>query len=368
MKIAFFYLGQQGGGVALEAYEMAVGLSKRSPVLCVVSSKSDSYNIWVGEAKKNRNFSVIGIETSKSIVRALLASFNLWKFYRIKNRIDKFGPTVIYSHMGHPFEKLIIPHLKCKVIFKGVHDARLHLGEASLKARLINSLSSYRSTHYVVFSEFSKKILVERGVKPELIVTTFLGCLKTLNHPTIADEHTYYRILFFGRMIEYKGIGVLFSALEKVIEVIPNIKMVMAGRGNLSKYSEVISHYQNNLEIYNEWIKDDDIHNYFDDVDFIVAPYIDASQSGVVVLSYSYGKPVIVSNSGGLPEQVKERETGIVISPGDSKALSDAIIRMYADEKRLQEMKKQSLNYSKQLSWEAAANVLYDGLVEKIVR
>lgn len=368
MKIAFFYLGQQGGGVALEAYELAVGLTKKAQVLCIVSSRSDSYDVWTEEAKVNKNFFVIGVTTSKTVSKALLSLFNLGKFYNIKKRIDKFNPSAIYSHMGHPFEKLIIPYLKCKVIFKGIHDARLHLGEASLKARLINSLSSYRPSHYVVFSEFSKKLLVEQGVNPELIVTTFLGCLKSLIHSTIADGHTYYKVLFFGRMIEYKGIGVLFCSLEKVIEEIPNIKLVMAGRGDLSKYSEFINHYQNNLEIHNEWIHDDEIHRYFADVDFVVAPYIDASQSGVVVLSYSYGKPVIVSNSGGLPEQVKEGETGIVIPVGDSKALSNAIISMYADEKKLQDLKKQSWNYSKELSWEAAANVLYDGFVEKIAR
>ena len=139
----------------------------------------------------------------------------------------------------------------------------------------------------------------------------------------------------------------------------------MAGRGDLSKYDEIINHYQNNLEIHNEWILDEEVHKYFEDVDFVVAPYIDASQSGVVVLSYSYGKPVVVSNCGGLPEQVKEGETGIVIPPNDSKALAHAIIHMYADEEKLQNLKRASLSYSKQLTWEEAANVLYDGFVDK---
>ena len=79
----------------------------------------------------------------------------------------------------------------------------------------------------------------------------------------------------------------------------------------------------------------------------------------MVPLSNSFGKPAIVSNSGGLPEQVKDGITGLIIPKGDAVALTGAIIKMLEDKERLAEMKKQAYNYSKELTLKASAEKLY---------
>lgn len=362
MKIAFFYLAQQGGGAALDTFELAVGLSKRAEVLCVVSSESDSYKVWTEEAERNEHFRVIGVATTKSMLKGVLSALNYSKFHNVRKKINQFAPDVIYSHMGHPWERLIIPYLRCKTVFKGIHDVKLHLGESSLLAKFIQYISSYQSSFYVVFSNYSKKELIKQGIDEDCIVQTAIGSLMCLRPKNEVDIKKYNRFLFFGRLIDYKGIGVLFDSLKSVFKTIPDVTLMMAGRGDISKYDDIIRLYKGNIEIHNEWIPDEDIPKYFADVDFVVAPYIDASQSGVVVLSYSYGKPVIVSNSGGLPEQVKDNETGLIVPKNDSKALSEAIISLYSDKHRLEVMKKKAFDYSEEVSWDASANILYEGI------
>lgn len=359
MKIAFFYLAHQGGGVALDTFELAQGLSHLGEILCIVSSKSASYCVWERESQTNKNFKVLGVETTKNMIKGLLSIVNYSKFSRIRYTIDSFGPDVIYSHMEHPFEKLIIPKLRCKYVFKGLHDVRLHQGESSIKSRIIRLLTYYKPNYYVVFSHYSKEKLIEQGVKANVIIETVLSCSKVFNLGKTEDTVLYNRFIFFGRLIKYKGIDILFDCLKNVFEALPGVKLVIAGRGDISEYENVIKSFPDNLEIYNQWIKDEEISDFYANVDFTVAPYIDASQSGVVPLSFSFGKPVIVSKSGGLPEQVKEKETGLVIPIGDSKSLADAIISMYSDKDLLVQMKKNALRFSEELTWEKSAGKLY---------
>lgn len=366
MKIVFFYLSQQGGGAALDTFELAVGLSKRAEVLCVVSSESVSYKVWKEEALINKNFHIIGVKTTKNMLKGLLSIFNYFKFWNIIKSINNFNPDVIYSHMSHPWEKIIIPRLKSKQVFKGVHDVRLHQGESSFKARVIRAITTYQSSYYVVFSRYSREQLIKQGINSDSIVETSLGCCKMLSTNATLDETYHGKFLFFGRLIKYKGIDVLFDSLDSVFEELPDIKLVIAGRGDISEYEEIINKHKNNLDIYNRWIEDDEVCNYYKDIDFVIAPYIDASQSGVVLLSYAYGKPVIVSNSGGLPEQVVDGKTGIIIPKADSKALSEAIIRLFKNKECLLRMKKDAFYFSNEMSWDAAANKLYNGICKLI--
>jgi len=57
----------------------------------------------------------------------------------------------------------------------------------------------------------------------------------------------------------------------------------------------------------------------------LVLPYKNATASGIVSLAYHYGKPVIASRVGGLPDVVADGSSGRLVSPGDPQALASAI-------------------------------------------
>jgi glycosyltransferase involved in cell wall biosynthesis len=62
-----------------------------------------------------------------------------------------------------------------------------------------------------------------------------------------------------------------------------------------------------------------------------VLPYIEASQSGVIPMAYTYGKPVIATTVGGLPESVVDGCTGYLVPPRDERALAEAILELLND-------------------------------------
>ena len=49
--------------------------------------------------------------------------------------------------------------------------------------------------------------------------------------------------------------------------------------------------------------------HFFDEASVVVLPYVEASQSGVVAISFAFGKPVVVTNVGSLPEVVDHGNT-----------------------------------------------------------
>jgi glycosyltransferase involved in cell wall biosynthesis len=77
-----------------------------------------------------------------------------------------------------------------------------------------------------------------------------------------------------------------------------------------------------------DFIPDHDIPYYFGAADFIIQPYKSATQSGVTPLAYFYEKAMLVTNVGGLPDLVPDKEVGLVVEP-EPKAIADGILELY---------------------------------------
>ena len=89
----------------------------------------------------------------------------------------------------------------------------------------------------------------------------------------------------------------------------------------------------------------------------MVLPYLRASQSGVIPMSFALGRTVIATRVGALEEQVKEG-TGKLVEP-DSKCIADAIDTMYATENRIVEMSKRAKEFADyELTWAHSAELL----------
>ena len=60
----------------------------------------------------------------------------------------------------------------------------------------------------------------------------------------------------------------------------------------------------------------------------VVCPYIDATQSGVVLTAYAFKRPVVATKIGGLTQYVKHEITGLLVDPNDHYQLAEALIRI----------------------------------------
>jgi len=134
-------------------------------------------------------------------------------------------------------------------------------------------------------------------------------------------------ILFFGRISKYKGIEYLISAFNQISHIFPDIKLIIAGRGNLMFHLEE----NENIIFINRYIKTSELVGLIQNSLFIVVPYTDSTHSAVVATSYTFLKPVIASKVGGLPEIVRDGETGFLVKPKNVNELAEKMQKMLSD-------------------------------------
>jgi len=182
------------------------------------------------------------------------------------------------------------------------------------------------------------------------------------------DVHEEHAILFFGIINRYKGLEYLFQAVPAILKEFPDLKIIIAGEGDLSRCDKFFNTIRN-YEIYNEYIPDHKVAELFQRAAIVVLPYTDASQSGVIHIAYSFKKPVIATNIGSLPEVVDEGKTGFLIPPRNSDAITQSVISLLKSDAKRREMGENAfLKVTNELSWNSIAHktiMIYESVIQK---
>ena len=147
--------------------------------------------------------------------------------------------------------------------------------------------------------------------------------------------------------------------MELICSKNDTIRLKVVGNGKLSiENQRQIQSLSDRVEIVNRWIYDDEIYRFFEEADLVVMPYLEASQSGVIMLAYSFGKPFIVTDVGGLSEQVYP-DSGVIIPPNDVHKLSEVILKLYSGSQKLIQMGDIAYQHSlSDFSWDVSASTL----------
>jgi len=159
-----------------------------------------------------------------------------------------------------------------------------------------------------------------------------LGPVRLTPQP-LTHEQSYAQpmVLFFGRICPYKGIEYLAQAVTIVKRAIPHLKVIIAGSG---KYYFDTRVFKDNAtyEIINHYIPNEQLQQLIHKSTIVVCPYTDATQSGVVMTAFAYGKPVVATNVGGIAEIVEDGVTGSLVPPQDPARLAEAIQELLTNE------------------------------------
>jgi len=133
-------------------------------------------------------------------------------------------------------------------------------------------------------------------------------------------------LLNFGTIRPYKGIDILLHAFAQISARYPKAHLVIAGKPwmDWTPYQQQIeeAHLADRVHLFLEFIPEARIPVLLSAVDLVVAPYVQFdAQSGVGTLALPYRKPILVSDTGGLPEWVAN-DPRWVVPKGDDKALA----------------------------------------------
>ena len=178
----------------------------------------------------------------------------------------------------------------------------------------------------IVHGEILKKNLTEIGItdsKIKVIPHGDYSFFLDYDQNQIVEKN---EILFFGRIIKYKGLDILLKAMKSIVKTNPSIKLVIAGEGNLKPYSLLLDEInEKHIEIHNYFIPDRDVPSFFRRAKCIILPYIEASQTGIVPIASAFKKTVVATKVGAISEIVENGKTGILVQPNDPDTLAEAI-------------------------------------------
>ena len=190
------------------------------------------------------------------------------------------------------------------------------------------------------------------------------AALKKLSLP---DEYSY--LLFFGFIRAYKGLDLLLEAFADNRLRNRKLKLIVAGEfyENDLPYRELINRtgIENDVILFDRFIKEDDVALFFSAADLIVQPYRNATQSGVTQIAFHFEKPMLVTDVGGLSEIVPDGKCGYVVKP-EPEFIAEAITDFFDNQRNIQFAEGVKQEKTK-FTWDkltASIKVIYDKIIK----
>lgn len=245
-------------------------------------------------------------------------TFDLKTLHSIISWINKQHFDVIFFETLHVWNLAIMMRCHKNVkIFQMIHDLIPHEGDKQAKSVHMMNKAVCRMADYIVLAnqKYLAKVTEIYGVEPSRVRWVNMW----RRFPEYSTPRFTKRALFFGRMNPYKGV----DNLLKIVKLCPDIQFDAVGRVD-PQVQDLVSQLKDcpNVTMNNSYVTDEQMSEAFINADWIILPYNSATQSGVIIDGYRYGRPCIAFDVGAITEQVKDGISGYLIKPGDNEAFA----------------------------------------------
>jgi len=196
-----------------------------------------------------------------------------------------------------------------------VHDAAAHPGE-TLNFRVLDQRRMLRRARCLFpLTRHVETGLLRQGFGEagQRIVKLWHPPISIAAPPAPRPPGAKPRLLYFGRLLPYKGLDLLAGALE-LLGPERGFELRICGDGPASSGLDRLGALPD-VSVERRWFADGELPGLLDWADALVLPYREASQSGVAALAIAAGRHVLATNVGGLPEQLGGLTRGLLCDP-----------------------------------------------------
>ena len=301
---------------------------------------------------------------------------NPFNIIRVARKIKKCNPDMVIIQWWHPYFApcyyLLTKFMGKQNVTFVCHNVFPH--ERFPMDKVLTRLVLKQGKHYVVHAKEEGNELLKITKEPDYRITPhptynafqFENMSKEEARKRLGMERDEHMLLFFGFVREYKGLKILFHSMPELTARDDKIKLWIVGEFGSDKeeYDTIMKQLDmpDRIKVVDTYTPDREVEKYFAAADLVVLPYLSATQSGIVQIAYGFGKPVVVTEVGGLPDVVEDGRTGYVVNPNDSSALASAILRFFDENKEdvfIRNIEKEAYRFS----WERMREVL-EGFME----
>jgi glycosyltransferase involved in cell wall biosynthesis len=289
-----------------------------------------------------------------ALIRKISIIKDIMAFFRIYSFIKKIGFDIVHTHtskagiIGRWAAKLagvrIIVHTPHGHIFYGYFGwlktklfIFLEKITASITDRIITLTQRGKEEHvkYEIAKE-NKFVPIYSGIQ----IKDFTG-FKIDKIKKKQDLNVSLDVPVIGtvtRLDPVKGNKYFVDSLIEVTKVFPALKVFIIGEGSESKelkqHVKLLGLCENIIFIG----LCPDIRGILSILDIMVLSSLNEGMGRSLLEAQALGIPVITTKVGGIPEIVKDKVTGILVPPGDSKAMAEAIINLLKDKSLREKM------------------------------
>ena len=326
----------------MEKYDvfLAHGLSRESNMSIMEKEVVES-DLLLAEAKGVRVFALPSLVRRLSFKNDLLAFINIYRLIKrirphiVHTHTSKAGllgrlasflarvPIIIHTPHGHVFHSYYGPVMTKVFVF-----AEKIL---SFMTDKITALTNRERDEHLEegIASIEKYVVIHSGVMLDRLMNMNIDAGAVRGEFGIAQDSNVVGVV--GRLVPIKGHKYLVSAAKRIIKEFRNTVFVFVGDGYLSsrleRQAESVGVRKN--IIFTGWRKD--AVEILDLFDILVLPSLNEGMGKVLVEGMALGKPIIASNVGGIIDLVRNGENGILVPPGDSDALGEAILQLLKD-------------------------------------
>lgn len=313
------------------------------PEACELDFKAEHYGInaippqhytgiteYIGNDNlKLFTFSQIKPYSSVPVLRNLIGVVMRFQAYKAAGVISSQDYDIInvIGNYNMPHMKDLLHYLKGNVVLS-LHEVWNHsnpspvpyvlVKEAIDKKCRINvfSMKSLDDIHNIDGIDMSKVSRIPFGLFESY------AHLKMQNFEVALPEKYF---LFFGQMVPYKGLGVLYQAVKILGDDLKDFKVVIAGKGN-DPVLHLASQEDRCITI-TRFIRNAELSTLMGNAYAAICPYLTMSQSGIPQTAFPFGTPIIASDLGGFREIITP-DNGMLFKVGDPQALADCMRKL----------------------------------------
>lgn len=207
---------------------------------------------------------------------------------------------------------------------------------------------------FIVLSESSAKILEEYGLDRKKINVIPLPLWKKIEFDKGGglEENT---ILFVGWLYPHKGLHVLLRAMPRVLEKMPSAKLYVVETGRGEAYAEEVEELIRELKLKKHVVmlgkvSHREVEKLLRKTSVVAIPEQWENMLPLILgEAMILAKPIVASCIGGIPELIKNTQTGLLATPDDSGDFAKKIVWLLQNKEKAREMGERAQKAASQI-------------------